>query len=387
VSFQDLHELVMYARGANSNLTINSPISNIEILGIGAEDSIHLTSVSAMSVGKFYAVSGGDLILQIGGSLLLDGPMRLDTLILPGAGIDGGANLTLNVAGDYTNNSATEFSHFAITNRDRIGGDASISVGATNISTGNSFDIQIINHNGGQIGRNALVDVAASNDINVTGDATFQILNNDGGHIEGNANISVTTGEGGDLTANSILAFVNNHNAGAIDSAANIIFGLGGALTTTGDATFGTSTLNDGNGGGTIGSFATVDISAAAISVGGFFQTFVSTNGGGRIQGNALNTVLTSGDLTARQGILLSIPDTIFGSTGNFTGGRIDGEAIVTLNAQNITTPSTNSGIPGTDVMAIEASIYPNASGTVGGDAIIDVSASQNISAPGSVLF
>ncbi len=37
--------------------------------------------------------------------------------------------------------------------------------------------------------------------------------------------------------------------------------------------------------------------------------------------------------------------------------------------------------------MALEASIYPNASGTVGGDAIVNVSASQNISAPGSVLF
>ncbi len=37
--------------------------------------------------------------------------------------------------------------------------------------------------------------------------------------------------------------------------------------------------------------------------------------------------------------------------------------------------------------MAIEASIYPNASGTVGGDAIVNVSASQNISAPGSILF
>ena len=37
--------------------------------------------------------------------------------------------------------------------------------------------------------------------------------------------------------------------------------------------------------------------------------------------------------------------------------------------------------------MAIEASIYPNAGGTVGGDAIVDVSASQDISAPGSVLF
>ncbi len=84
---------------------------------------------------------------------------------------------------------------------------------------------------------------------------------------------------------------------------------------------------------------------------------------------------------------MLDIPDTIFGSTGNFTGGRVGGDAIVTLNAQNITTPSTNSGIPGTDIMAIEAAIYPNASGIVGGNAIVDVSASQNISAPGSVLF
>ena len=37
--------------------------------------------------------------------------------------------------------------------------------------------------------------------------------------------------------------------------------------------------------------------------------------------------------------------------------------------------------------MALEASIYPNTSGTVGGDALVNVSASQNISAPGSVLF
>jgi hypothetical protein len=121
--------------------------------------------------------------------------------------------------------------------------------------------------------------------------------------------------------------------------------------------------------------------------VGGFFQTFVATNGGGSIQGDATNTVAISGDLTAQQGILVTIEDTIFGGTGNFTGGHIGGNAIVTLSAQNIITPSTNSGTPGTDLMAIEASIYPNTGGTVGGDAIVDVSASQDISAPGSVLF
>ena len=83
----------------------------------------------------------------------------------------------------------------------------------------------------------------------------------------------------------------------------------------------------------------------------------------------------------------MDITTTIFGGTGNFTGGHIGGNAIVALDAQNIITPSTASGIPGTDTMALEASIYPNASGTVGGDALVNVAASQDISAAGSALF
>ena len=260
-----------------------------------------------------------------------------------------------------------------------------INVSVANISTGDALEAMIDNSNAGAIGGDALINFDVSGGLTMQGDANFQILNNDGGHIAGNGDIFVTTG--GDLTTNSILGLVNNRNGGAITSGANINFDIGGTLTTQGDAVFGISTRNDGAGGGTVGSVATVDLNAASVSVGGFFQTFVATNGGGSIQGDATNTVAISGDLTAQQGILVTIEDTIFGGTGNFTGGRIDGDAIVTLNAQNITTPSTNSGIPGTDLMAIEASIYPNASGTVGGDAIVDVSASQNISAPGSVLF
>lgn len=388
VSFQDLHELVMYARGPGSDLTINSPISNIAILGLVAQDSIHLTNPGTMSIGKLDMGTGGDLTMQIGGSLLLDGRVRLDAIVLPGASVPGGINLTLNVTGDYTNTSATQFSHFAITNRDHIGGDASISFGATSISTANNLDVQIANQANGHIGENALVNVGVSGgDINIAGDATFQILNNDGRHIGDNADILVTTGEGGDLTANSIFAFINNRNGGSIGSSAGVAFNIGGALTTTGDATFGTSNRNDGSGGGTIGSLATVGINAATISVGGFFQTFISTNGGGSIQGDALNTVNSSGDLTAHDGILLDITTTIFGGTGNFTGGHIGGNAFVALGAQNIITPSTASGIPGTDTMALEASIYPNASGTVGGDALVNVAASQDISAAGSALF
>src|SRR4029077_19989488 len=208
----------------------------------------------------------------------------------------------------------------------------------------------------GNIGGNAFVFVNVTNDITAQGPANFQILNNDGGHIGGNADILVATGGGGgDLTADSIFAFINNRNGGSIDSGATLAFNVGGTLTTTGDATFGTSNRNDGSGGGTIGSLAAVGINATSISVGGFFQTFISTNGGGSIQGDAINTVNSGGDLTAQDGILLDITTTIFGGTGNFTGGHIGGNAIVTLSAQNIITPSTASGVPGTDTMALEA--------------------------------
>ena len=391
VSFQDLHELVMYARGAGSDLTINSPISNIGILGLVAEDSIHLTNPGTMSVGKIEMAAGSDLMLQIGGSLLLNGSMRLDAIVLPGASVASGVNLTLNVTGDYTNNSATASSQLIITNRDHIGGDASIAVGATNIFTANNLDVQIDNRVGGHIGENALVNVGVSGgDINIVGDATFQILNNFRGHIGRDANIFVTTGAGGDFTANSILALVNNHNGGAIGSGANLTFNIGGALVTQGDATFVISNLNEGPGGGTIGSLASLNMNAASISVGGFFQTFVGANGGGSIQGDAINTVNVSGDLTAQQGILVDIQDTGFNQinpTVFIAGGHIGGDATVTLAAQNIATSSTATGVPGIDTMALEASIYSDGSGTIGGNAIVNVLASQNISAPGTVFF
>jgi hypothetical protein len=328
--------------------------------------------------------------MHIDGSLLLDGRMRLDTIVLPGTTVDH-PHVTLNVTDDFTNTSATEFSHLAITNRGHISDNTGITFDAGKITTANNLDVQITNQNGSRIDGNALInvdafhDVIVQGDINIAGDATFQILNNNGGHIGGAAHIFVSTGTGGDVTANSILAFVNNHNAGSIGNV-DISFNLDGSLITNGDATFGISNLNDGNGGGTIGSRAALFLSANNISVGGFFQSFISTNGGGRIQGDALNYLETH-NLTAQDGILFDIADTIFGSTANFTGGRIVGNASVSVNTQNITTPSTNSGVPGTDVMAIEASIYSNASGIVGGDAIVDVRASENISAPGSVLF
>jgi hypothetical protein len=318
---------------------------------------------------------------------------------VPGSGgtIDSDANIAFNLTGNLTTQTSASFDilnqlQSGGTTGGTIGGDATVNVTAANISTGvNSFGTSLdslINNATGNIGGDAIVNVDVGDLINAQGPATFQILNNDGGHIGGDANIFVTTG--GDLTANSILAFVNNHNLGTIESGANITFDIGGALTTTGDATFVISNLNEGPGGGTIGSLATFDLNAASVSVGGFFQTFVGANGGGSITGSASNLVNATGNLVVQGPIAVQIEDTGFIQIDPIifiAGGHIGGNATVTLSAQNITTFSTASGIPGIDTMALEASIYSNGSGTIGGDAIVNVLASQNISAPGTVFF
>ena len=390
VSFQDLHELVMYARGAGSDLTINSPISNVGILGLIAEDSLHLTNPGTMSVGKLDAITGGDLVLQIGGSLLLNGRVSLDAIVLPGASVASGINLTLNVTGDYTNSSATQFSHLAITNRDHIGGDANITVGATNISIANNLDLQIANQRiladpaGGHIGEDARINVDASNDINIVGDAAFQILNNERGHIGRDANILVTTGAGGDFRANSILAFINNRNGGSIGSGANLTFNIGGALTTQTNATTGEnageslalliSNRNDGNGGGTISGDVSLTLNAASASIGGNLLAGISTNAGGNIAGSALNNVAIAGDLMTGDAVF-DVQNTGFNNTGFLGGGTIGVDAVVNLSANNILA----GGV-------LDVELDNDGGGHIGRDGLINI-ISHNINAQGDVLF
>jgi len=388
VSFQDLHELVMYARGAGSDLTINSPISNVGILGLIAEDSLHLTNLGTMSVGKLDAITGGDLVLQIGGSLVLNGRVSLDAIVLPGASVASGINLTLNVTGDYTNSSATQFSHLAITNRDHIGDDANITVGATNISTANNLDLQIANQRvlvdpaGGHIGEDARINVDASNDINIVGDAAFQILNNEGGHIGRNANILVTTG--GDFRANSTLAFINNRDGGSIGSGANLTFNIGGALITQANATTGEnageslalliSNRNDGSGGGTISGDVSLTLNAASASIGGNLLAGISTNAGGNITGSALNNVAIAGDLMTGDAVV-DVQNTGFNNTGFLGGGTIGVDAVVNLSTNNILA----GGV-------LDVELDNDGGGHIGRDGLINI-ISHNINAQGDVLF
>ncbi len=416
VSFQNLSELAMYARGAGSNLTINSPISNIGDLKLGAEGSIHLTNPGTMSVGGFDATAGNNLTLQIGGSLLLNGKVNLNTLVLPGTTVASGANLTLNVTGDYTNSSATDFSQLRVRNEDAhigTGGNIDVSIGGNLTTSGptggfpSDFDLEIKNTNG-LIDNGGNITLTVGGSISTHGQLSLLVENYNGssspaGHIGTGGNISVTTG--GDLTADSIDAFINNRNGGMIDSGGNLTFDIGGALTTQHDALTGNgqgyslflliSNRDDGGGGGRIGSNVALNLNANSASIGGNMGVFVTTNGNSsRISAASLNidiandfavrgdsdieiqnfsgTIDTDAELRLSASSI-SVGGIFFNSIGNSPGGSIGGDATINVSANSISTDA-----------ALDATIN-NTNGNIGGNAIIDLNVSGNINTAGEL--
>ena len=381
VSFQDLHELAMYARGAGSNLTIDSPISNIGILELAAEGSIQLTNPGTMSVGAFEVTAGNNLTLQIGGSLLLNGEVELNTPVLPGTTVANGANVTLNVTGDYTNNSATDSSRLRVRNESAhigTGGNIGVNIGG-NLAAMSDFNLVVQNTNG-RIDNGGNITVMTNGSIFTGGEFSLLVENyddtgNPAGHIGTGGNISVTTG--GDLTAGSIDAFINNRNGGTIGSGANIVFDIGGDLMTTQDATFVITNRNDGSGGGVMNGNVTLDLSAANISSGGDLITDISANRGGHILGSAFNHISAAGDLTAHGALDFEIENA--GSllnNGFVRGGTIDMDATINVSAINISAT--------TDFQAL---ISNAGGGHIGGNAVLDISASNGLTSGGDAFF
>jgi hypothetical protein len=392
ISFSGLHDINIYARGSSSDLTLGSDISTSSRAFLLAERDMSITS--SLTTEFVLGIAGRNI------ALLDPAIMHAETIMLfAGQDLTWNGQISdetaLNTDGNVDISAGNQIS---ITNAleidRRFGGsptglNVSFDAG-TDLTAGNGLTILVDNSVSGNLdsGANITLNTGGNLTVNGSGDLSLTVANNDGGHIGIGGSISVTTGV--NLTAGSLSAFVNDRHAGSIDGDSTVGLSVGGALTISNDVSVGISTRNDGTGGGTIGSNATVDISAASVSVGGGFTTFVSTAAGGSITGNASNTVNVTGDLVVQGPVFLEIADTGFNQINpiNFiAGGHIGGDATVTLSAQNITTFSTATGIPGQDTMALEASIYPNGSGTIGGNATVNVFASQNISAPGTVFF
>jgi hypothetical protein len=354
---------------------------------------------------------GGNATIQANvGSMSVDGLLNAVIDNTHGS-IGGNAIVNFILSGAIDTQGDADFQIFNATDGSSagtIGLDATINVTAANISTGGAFDAAIDNSSGGAIGGSANIVFNLAGDLTTQGDAILVISNfaggtigsdtavtlsansisssgafsatidNTGGSIGGNAAINVTAAN---ITANSLLAEINNSNGGSIGSGANVTLNVGGDLTTQGDAAFQILNFDDGSGSGpeTIGSNATVNVTANNVSTGGSLNAAIDNSSGGTIGGMATLSFDLSGDLTTTSGDASFRIDNA--NRSGISGGSINGDAII------------NIGVGG-DISAQGTGLFEisnddagtgNGGGTIGSNATISVGA-DNISTGGPLF-
>ena len=315
--------LVVNQVNADQNTGLNISLLAGGSLNIGDDLRLTIAAGDLESGGNIVITSGGDSTIDGAVSLLVDtsngghignggnilvsatnlASGSLEAVIdnTSGGVIDSDATIAFNLTGDFATTNAASF---VISNQQigdepgggMIGGDASISLNAANVSIGedssnSSFDLRIDNSDG-HIGGSAAINVVASGDISVQSDASFQVLNDvasSGGTIGSNAEINVSAAN---FAANTLLASISNRS-GVIGQDAIINFGTSGDINTQGDAVFQilNSVQDAGNGSGsnagTIGGNALLDVSATNISSAGLLRVIIDNHGNGMIGGDA----------------------------------------------------------------------------------------------------
>jgi hypothetical protein len=361
ISFSGLHDLTFYARGDNADLTLSSAISGATQTTLIAQRDVNIDGTTLASQA-LNITAGSDINVGVNAPVTIDsGAMSLlvDTSAI--GQVNNGGNITFKTTQDLTINGALSL---LVANNDGghigTGGDISLNVGG-NLSTA-GFSLLVTNYG----------DVFGS-----PGTSTGSIGN--GGNI-----FLKTTG---DVTADYVDAFIDNRNGASIGSSATLSLNIGGALTTHIDAPAGVvgsgtqesltlllSNRFDTTSGGMIAGDATVSLTAASVSVGGFLDGFIS-NRPGTIGGNALINFSVSGALSFQELGNLEIANEDQFQTGH--GGTIHSDATINLQAGSISTPqelrlflnnrggfdsNTNAFTPG---------------GTIGGKAAINLNTSD----------
>jgi len=384
ISFSGLHDITLYARGAGSVLTLASDISTTSDIRLYGEGAILATG--NLSTQRLIAAAGQNISIGGGGSTTISASEA--SLLIPnsGSGNIPSAAISLLSAGNLALNDSNGLSlTIDNTNGGHIGQDANIFLTAANLDAG-SLNVLINNRDGGSIGSSAQVLCSTLGTLNVQGNAAIGISNrNDGGGGGTTGTDAIVTVQADSISVGGELDGFVSANGGHIGNIGAVVFNVTGDLHSGAGMFFDTqATAFNGSGGaltpGFIGSDALVGVNAGGnITSDGFIESDILTTNGGHIVGNASILLNATGDINGTQGIA--------GVISLFGGGQIDASALVVLNAQNIITASTATGTPGVDTMALEASIYSNVAGTVGGDAVISVQAAQDITAPGKTLF
>jgi hypothetical protein len=344
ITFQGIPTLFFYARGTNGDLTLASPIIGTTDLFLYAGRNITFNAGTDLILGGQFSTrsAGGNISVSESGNIAIGGSLAAASDVIAAAA--NGGNITFATGDSFS---------------------ASDVVFETTVEPG----VTLTN------GANISFDIGTSLTVN-GGSLSLTINDSNGGTIGTGGNISVTTG--GDLRAGSIDALIDNRNGGTISSSANLTFNIGGALITTQDATFVITNRNDGSGGGVMNGNVTLDLSAANISSGGDLATDISANRGGHILGNAFNLVSAAGDLTAQGALDFEIENAGFLLNNGFVpGGTIDMDATINVSATNISAT--------TDYF--QALISNAGGGHIGGNAVLDISASNGLTSGGDAFF
>jgi hypothetical protein len=387
ISFSGLHDLTIYARGSNSDLTLGSDISTSSQLRLLAERDMSITS--SITTDDLYAFVGRDVTISGSGAIhaptitLFAGEnLNLSDLTSDETASSSGGNVTItagqaiNVTNDLNitrenGGISSGLNTILTTGTDlAVGGDTTLLVnnnasqvgdGARILSTiggnlqTNNLTVELLN-NGGEIDSGGNVSLEVLGSITAHGDATFEIQNT-GGTMGQDAPIQLA---GASLSANSLLAQIDNSNGGVIGGDAHIFMTIAGDANVTTDATlaiFG----SDGAAN------SSILVNGGKYDVGGTFLSFIDGNG-----------TVTFNNATAHADVLKA---GVFGANGvlNIGGGTLSADTTLKLYAPgsngqlNFVSDVTLGGNSAKILAANSVTIFDNVVVTIGGKTPADV--------------
>jgi hypothetical protein len=359
ISFSGIDHLEFYARGPDSSLTLNSPISGGSVVHLFSGGSLHVdTSVSATD--EFKSLSGGNF-LQDGGVI------NASNLIMIGQSDPAGPSTpTITIDGATLTSDTVN-----------IAGVGDINIGLNTPVTINSNELEL----------------SILNELDAGVPATH------GGTIAGDSTINFN---GPKLSTGGLSVFLGNENdqggagtaGGHINGSAAITMNINGALNVNGSpsssglepgaANFSIQNygFGDGSPGGFIESDASMTLAAGSISTAADFNVFISNDTGGMI-GGAARIAVTAGSLTADE-FSASISNTsfnVFNGNPSTVAGHITGAASISF---NITGAISVTGGTDNDMDEPAAAAFvidnsgpgsPSPGGFIGSDASISVTA------------
>jgi hypothetical protein len=396
ISFSELHDLTIYARGSSSDLTLGSDISTTSQVRLFAERDMSLTSSITTDdlyafVGRNLSISGEAAIhaptisLFAGQNLNWSGQVSDETAFNSNGNVSISAGQTINVANDLTiirrNGGITSGLNIVLyAGTDLlVGGDLSIATDISNLTTGANIDV-LADRNltvGGslalQTSATAQSGTGANIDLRVGGSLTAADLFLG---VELGVPAPQESGENVTLFVGKNLATHNESNSGGIDleiitpvqqtvnSGANLLLSVGNNLTTDagGDTTlFINNNINEIVNGANI-----------LAAIGGNLTTNNLTlqllNNGGEIGTGGIVSLAASGNVVAHG-------DAVFDIQNN--GGIMDHNTGIAVAAANL---SANS---------LSAQIDNSQGGVIGGAGVIemDVTGNANITNDATVAF